>query len=160
MAIISTLDIAGSTITSRNDNVAVPVVVHKEINWADVLTAKGSAIAASDVVEVIDVPAGTVVVGAWAYVKTAADSTTLTLHLGNGTDPDEYVVSLDGKTVAYSPDLNSDTTFKLYSAADTLDLTLATLTGTLTTGKVIVWAEMIYLDPVKSAAPALAALRS
>lgn len=151
MATVSTLYKAGTTHPSRGDVLNVPYLVEKELNWATVLTAKGSALASSDVIESIYIPANTVVLGAGARIKTAADSTTLTLHVGTGVDNDEWVASLDGKATAGTSgaDLNPDTNWKTYDAADTIDVTFATLTGTLTSGKVIVYALMMSVADLK-----------
>lgn len=145
MALISTLDIAGDTHQSYAGNVRLPVWQEKIIDYAAALTAKGSALAASDIIEVLNIPAGSVVLAAGAQVITAADSTTLTLHVDTGADNDEWVASLDGKAAAgtYGTDLDSVPTFNTYATADTIDLTFATLTGTLTTGKVRVYALIL-----------------
>ncbi len=160
MATISNFDIEGSTHPSRATNVQVPYVISRVVDWSKVLAAKGSALAASDVVNVLRIPAETVIMGAWAKVDTAADSTTLTLHLGNVADPQEWAVSLNGKVTGYAPNLNSDTTYKLITTADTIDLTLATLTGTLTSGKVLVSALVFDLSKVKERVPGIAQLKS
>lgn len=145
MALISTIDYAGTGHPNPWGTVRWPYVVEYELNYADALTAKGSALAAADIIEVINIPANTVVLGAGARVKVAADSTTLTVHVGTGVDNDEWVASLDGKATAGTSgaDLNPDTNWKTYDAADTIDVTLATLTGTLTTGKLLVYALMM-----------------
>lgn len=160
MATISNFDIEGTLHPSRATNVQVPYVISRVVDWSKVLAAKGSALVAADVVEVLRIPAESVVMGVWTKVDTAADATTLTLHVGNGVDPDEYVVSLDAKTPGYAPDLNSDTTYKLYSAADTIDITFATLTGTLTSGKVLVSALVCDIARVKERVPGIAQLKS
>lgn len=146
MALISTIDYSGTKHPSAwTPGVRVPYFVEYELNYATALTAKGSALAASDIIEVINIPANTVVLGAGARVKTAADSTTLTVHVGTGVDADEWVASLDGKATAGTSgaDLNPDTNWKTYDAADTIDVTFATLTGTLSTGKLLVYALMM-----------------
>lgn len=160
MATISNFDIEGTTHQTRSGNVNVPYTMTRVVDWAKVLAAKGSALAADDVVEVLRIPAETVIMGAWLKVDTAADSTTLTLDLGDGVDADEWVDGLDGKAVGWSPNLNSDTTYKIKATADTIDITFATLTGTLTSGKVIVEALVVDLAKVKERVPGIAQLKS
>lgn len=129
-----------------------------ELDWADVLTTKGSALAASDVIQALQIPANTFVMAAGIEVVTAADSTALTLDLGDGSDADGFVDGDDGKTTGYNVRTltltegtpNTVTGYssgKFYSAADTLDVTFATLTGTLTSGVIRVFAIVCDLDP-------------
>ena len=134
--------------------VAPVSVIETEVDFADVLASKGAALEASDVVQAIAVPAGTIVMGVGLEVVTAADSTTLTLDVGDGTDADGYVDGADGKTVGMNyrvHTLNAGATVgltagKAYTASDTIDITMATLTGTLTTGVVRVFAIVADLD--------------
>lgn len=158
MALISTLDRTGSTFPSRASNVKVPYVIEFELDFAKALVAKGSALAAADIIEVLTLPAGAVVLDVGAEVKTVADSTTLTLHVGTGADADEWVVSQDGKVLGYAPDLDSAPVINSYPTGDTIDVTLATLTGTLTSGVYRVWA-LIY-DSTDAKAPGIAQLKS
>lgn len=160
MALISTIDRNGSTHISRNGNVKVPYLVEFELDYAKALIAKGSGLAAADVIEVINLPAGTVVIAAGAQVKVAGDSTTLTVNVGTGADDNEWVSGLDGKATAgtYGTDLDSVPTINTYGTADTIDVTFATLTGTLTTGILRVYA--LLMDVSDASAPGLAALKS
>lgn len=159
MATISTLDINGATHPTMNGNVRIPYTVDFVLDFAKALTAKGSALAAADVIEVLDIPAGSVVLSVGAEVTAVADSTTLTLTVGTGADADEWVAALDGKTLGWSADLDSVPTVNTYAAADTIDVTLATLTGTLTSGKVRVFATLIDVSD-KSRRPGIAQLKS
>lgn len=163
MATISALDRSGSSHPSRaTANVKVPYRVEFVLDFADALTAKGSALAAADVIEVITIPAGTVVLGAGIQLIDAANSTTLTLDVGTGTDADEWVDGFDaqgGTEGAYGTDLSASPVWNTYGSADTIDVTLATLTGTLTTGKVRVYALMLDVSGTPGN-PGIAALKS
>jgi hypothetical protein len=159
MATISTLDKAGATHPSRFANKKVPYVVEFVLDYAKALAAKGSALAASDVIEVINIPAGTIVLDAGAEVLVAADSTTLTLNVGTGADADEWVAGLDGKTLGWAPDLDSSPVINTYPTADTIDVVLATLTGTLTSGEVRVYALLADVSKTPGN-PGLATLKS
>lgn len=161
MALISTLDIAGTTHPSRAAGPIVPSFRFFELDFAKALVAKGSALAAADIVEVIDIPAGSIVLGAGIFNKVVADSTTLTLSVGTGVDDNEWVDAFNAKGAVgtYGTDLNPDTNWKTYAAADTVDVTFATLTGTLTTGKVVVYVLMADVHD-RAFKPGLAVLRS
>lgn len=112
--------------------------LEKELDFAVELAAKGSALTTSDVFEVLDIPASTVVLCAGVHPVEVADSTTLTLDVGDETDADKYVDGFDAKGTTDGVPIMS--VAKYYPAADTIDVDVATLTGTLTTGKVKVWA--------------------
>lgn len=123
-----------------------PVVykIEAELDFADALTAKGSALAAADIVQLIDLPKGAVAFGAGVEVITAADSTTLTLDVGTAVDADAFVDGFDGKSAAGTVSQFPAAYQPLAAvAADTLDVTFATLTGTLTSGKVRVWVVLV-----------------
>ena len=153
-------NIKAGTHASRNANVKVPYLVEVELDYADALVKKGSALAAADIVQLIQIPAGTVVLGAGAQIKTAADSTTLTVSVGTGVDDNEWVDALDGKATAgtYGTDLSASPVWNTYPTADTIDVTFATLTGTLATGILRVYALMLDVSDAK--APGLVALAS
>lgn len=161
MALISTLDIAGTTHPSRAGGVIVPSYRFFELDFAKALVAKGSALAAADVVEVIDLPAGSVVLHAGAFVKTVANSTTLTLGVGYGGSTSYWATALDGKAAVntYSADQNPATTMLTFATADTIDVIFSTLTGTLSTGKVVVYALVANIAD-RFSKPGLAALKS
>lgn len=140
----------------------MPYVVSVTFTWAAAATAKGSAVAAADVVQCIDIPAGTMVLGG-SIKKTEAPSGTVsvaTLDLGTGAEVDLFVDGFDyfaatvgdwaAPAAAWAPLVNT--------AADTLDVVVASLTGTLTDGDVTVSA--VFVDLEKPSAPGLAALRS
>lgn len=150
----------GTAHISRNGNVKTAYLVENIIDFAEVLTAKGSALVATDVVEALQIPSNTIVRSVGMRILTPANSTTLTMHLGTEIDVDEWVVSLDGKAVAgtNSPYLAATDFLAPMTAVNTIDITFATLTGTLTSGRVLVWAEM--LDTSGKKASGLAKLGS
>lgn len=128
---------------SRQDN--PPYIVSRIIDFAKALEIKGSPLAQGDIIEVFQLPANSVV--SWAAVKVveAANSSTLVLDLGTASADDDYVSNLDGKSLGYSPDKNATTTFRIVSDSEPLQLTIAGLTGTLTSGKVVVYCHLIEL---------------
>lgn len=118
-----------------------PYMVETILDFATALSDKGSALAANDVIPVIGLDAGTLVLNAGAQIVTAANSTTLTLDIGTGVDPDVFVDGFDGKSAADTFAQNPAVYQPVMAvAADNIDVKLATLTGTLSTGKVRVWA--------------------
>lgn len=120
--------------------------MEKEIDFAAVLVEKGSALAAADIVQALNIPAGTVVVAANIMpVKdnAVAPATVCTLDLGFTTspeaDPDNFVDGYNAilNTAHGVPILSAP----LYCLIDTtLDVEIKTLTGVLSTGKVVVTA--------------------
>jgi len=141
---------------SRHGATNVPYVVDVTLNYATALTEKGSALAAADVFQVMDIPAETVILAAGIEQVTAADSTAATLDLGvTGVDTDVFVDGFDavGGT-GYAQNPAAFQPVVIGASADTLDVTLATLTGTLATGSVRVWA--VLCDVNAASAPGAA----
>jgi hypothetical protein len=143
----------------------VPYVVENYIDFADVLAAKGSALAANDTIEALTVPAGTLVLKAGIQTIAVDDATTLTLDMGfTGGDVDEFVDGYDQAAAvagAYSAYLATDPVHIVpITTADTIDVLFATLTGTLTVGKIRVWALMVDVSEKALKAPSIAQLAS
>tara|TARA_R110000851_G_scaffold269214_2_gene421882 strand:- start:51 stop:476 length:426 start_codon:yes stop_codon:yes gene_type:complete len=127
-------------------------MVQTVVDFATALSDKGSALAANDIIPCISVPAGTLILNAGIQVDTVASSGTTTLDLGTGTDVDCFVDGFDAddgtaagtfaqNAAAYQP--------ILATAADTIDIKLATQSGTaLTTGKVRVFAVLMDVTDI------------
>lgn len=148
MATITTISgYRGTVHPSRGSNLRVPYIQEMELNYADALVAKGSGLAAADVIELIAVPAGTKVLDVGASVKVAADSTTLTVGVGYGGATSRWAAAFDGKGAAgtHSTDVAGGLGLT-FASADTIDVIFTTLTGTLTTGKLRVWALMVDIS--------------
>lgn len=132
------------------DNNVLSYVIWKDIDLAAAVTAKGTALAAADVIEALRVPANTVIVDAWAQKLTAmtGTSTDLTFDIGiTGVDVDQYVDGWDFDAAAvgsYATPLGVAQSRPL-AASDTIDILFATQTGTVTGGIVRVWASLIDL---------------
>lgn len=153
MATISNLNHDGTTFESRQ-GVNVPYVAEFTVDFAKALASKGSALAANDIIETIALPVGTAVMAAGLQCMVVDDATTLTLDLGiTGGDPDEWVAAFDqaaAAAFAYAPQLDTVPIWTgNLSAVDTIDILLKTLTGTLTVGKVRVWAILVDLNTSK-----------
>ena len=129
-----------------------PYMVQTVVDFATALSDKGSALAANDIIPCISVPAGTLILNAGIQVDTVASSGTTTLDLGTGTDVDCFVDGFDAddgtaagtfaqNAAAYQP--------ILATAAETIDIKLATQSGTaLTTGKVRVFAVLMDVTDI------------
>lgn len=109
-----------------------------ELDFAKALAAKGEALATDDVFQVFTVPAGCVVECACISPVTVVNSeaTVVTLDLGDGTGTARYVDGFDA--TATTEGVPVMTVQKFYPAADTVDVLLQALTGTLSSGKVII----------------------
>lgn len=143
MATISTLDnaLSAGTHTQAHARVNRVYEIWNEIDLAAAATAKGSALAAADVIECIRVPNGSLILGVWAQ-KTAAmtgTSTDLTFDIGiTGGDVDQWVDGwdYDAAAVASFAPVTTTAPQALVTTSDTVDILFATQTGTVTGGKV------------------------
>lgn len=126
-----------------------PVVVDMEVDFAAATTAKGSALAANDVIQTLDIPAGCYIIAAGMQVVEAmtGTSTDLALDLGiTGGDVDNFVDGFDFDAAAvgdYAAAATPDAGWELVTTADTLDILIAAQTGTFTGGKVRVFAVLM-----------------
>lgn len=127
-------------------------VISREINLADVITTKGSAIGASDVIKVLDIPANTLILGGWAQ-KTSAmtgTSTDLTFSVGTSAGATNIVNAWDfdaAAVLAYGT-MGSQANLIPLTTATTVDVTLNAFTGTVTGGKFVV--GIVCLDTNKA----------
>ena len=125
----------------------VPYVVEKTINFATATTSKGSALAAADVIEAIDVPSQSIVLNA-GYEVTATITGDVTIDVGiTGIDADVFV---DGATLAaatsvgaYAQNAAAFQPVVIGASADTIDLLIATSTTAISAGTVRVWALIV-----------------
>jgi len=116
------------------------------------LTATGD-LTSTGTVAAITIPAYSQVISAGVEVTEAlAGATALTFDVGYGTDDDEFVAgyAMASKAVgAVAPSLAGIMTTG--SSTDTVDVTVDTLTGTATAGKLRVWALVVPIDGVQGA---------
>ena len=129
----------------------MPYFVEREIDFAAAATAKGSALAAADVIEAIDVPANTVVLNAGLEVTVAAggESSDNTLDVGiTGVDADCFVDGFDLDAAAAGAYAQNAAAYQplVVATADTIDVLIATATTAPTSGKIRVWALMCNID--------------
>ena len=148
---------------SRNSNVKVPYLVEVEVDFAEATTEKGSALAQADVIQVISVPANTMILAGGACVKTAMTgaSTDLTLDIGiTGGDVDNLVdgFAFDGVAAGVYATVVGVNEPVFVTTADTIDILIATQTSTFTGGVLRVFA--LLCDVSDATAPGIAAVGS
>ena len=148
MATVTTL--AGSASAGRTAG-AVPYLVDVTIDFAAAATAKGSALAAADVIECINVPANTLILNAGLEVITVlgGESNDTTFDLGvTTTEPDNFVDGFDADAAAAGAYAQNAAAYQplVIGTADTIDLLIATATTAPTSGEVRVWAVLMNID--------------
>ena len=147
MATITTL--AGAASAGRTVG-AVPYLVDVTVDFAAAATAKGSALAAADVIEALSVPANTVILNAGMEVITVlgGESSDTTFDLGTGVDADNFVDGFDADAAAAGAYAQNAAAFQpiVAGTADTIDILIATATTAPTSGEVRVWAVLMNVD--------------
>jgi len=147
MATITTLSNAVGAGTHPSRSVRpMPYVVENTISLAAAVTAKGSALAAADVIEALQIPAQSIVLAA-GFEITSAITGSCTVSLGvTGVTAAAYV-SAFGVTGSLSVGDYATPATAGYpivtKAADTLDLLLVTETTTLSAGSIRVFAVIV-----------------
>lgn len=125
-----------------------PFVIENTIDFAAAVVANGTALAQGDIIQALKLPAKCQILSCGAEVITehTGTSTDLTLDIGitggntdfvaDGFDYDAAAVgAVTSPVVAELPLYNG--------SADTIDILLATMTGTTTGGKIRVWACIV-----------------
>ena len=125
-----------------------PYMVQAELDMATALSDKGSALAASDVIPIMDIKKGTMILNAGIEVITATSAGTSTCDLGvTGIDPDAFVDGFNSASGTAAGTLSQNPAAYqpiMCVADDTLDLLLATQSGAaMTTGKLRIWAVLM-----------------
>jgi len=124
-----------------------PYLVEREVD----LVAEGPAPSTADVLQVLSIPANTMIMAAGVEVLEVAvqnTGTDATVDVGTSTDDDEWVVAfdIDGAAVgAYGP-ISAAATTQIDGAANTLDLTFAGTGASFTAGKLRVFAMLMDVD--------------
>ena len=147
MATITTLSNAvGSGLQPVRSIRNVPYMVENTINFASAVTAKGSALAAADVIEALQIPAQSIVIAAGFEILTAVTGS-CTVSLGvTGVTAAAYVSAFGVTGSLAVGDYATPATAGypiVTKSADTLDLLLVTETTTLSAGSVRVFALIV-----------------
>ena len=137
----------------------VPYIVENTIDFAAAATAKGSALAAADIIEAISVPANTMILNAGFEVITVAggESADNAWDLGvTGVDVDVFVDGFDGDAAAAGAYSQNPAAFQpvVIATADTIDLLIQAATTAPTSGSLRVWAVLMDIDGRRTAAVA------
>lgn len=149
MATVTTL--AGGATSGRTAG-SVPYFVDVEIDLAAAATAKGSALAAADVIEAISVPTNTMVLNAGIEVVTAVDGSAAgnAWDLGvTGVDADAFVdgFALHSASAGdYAQNAAAYQPIVVGGTADTIDLLIQAATTAPVSGVVRVFAVLIDID--------------
>lgn len=131
-----------------------PYFVEVEVDLAEAATAKGSALAAADVIPAITVPGNAVVMFAgMECTETPAGGTGTVLDLGiTGNDPDRFVdgFAFDSASAGdYATQANTGAPVAI-AAEDTIDVLIQAATTVSTSGKVRVYAVIMDIDGLGS----------
>jgi len=153
MANLATADHAAQGSSARGRS---PYMVQNTIDLAAAIVLKGSDFAANDTMEVLNVPAGNVILSAGIEIIAQADGT-LTLDMGfTGASPaavDLYVDGLDcvgGAVGTYGVTPGTEAAqVQVISAADTIDVKFATETD-VTKGTLRFWAILMDISDMGS----------
>jgi len=144
---MATVEIAPAAHGLGNPN-RKPYLVQNTLDFAAAVTSKGSALAQGDIIQALSIPAKTIILTCGAEVMSAmtGTSTDLTLDIGFTGGNTDFLADgfdFDGAAVGAftSPIVAELPLFNL--SADTLDILLATQTGTLTGGKLRVWVVLM-----------------
>lgn len=145
-------------------NLGKVYVAVREIDFAEATTEKGSALAASDVIEAIPVPADSLVLGGGIKVLEAmtGTSTDLTIDVGVTAGTVDALVDgfdLDGAS-ADATSVANPMEVQYVAANDSIDILIATQTGTFTGGKVRVFALIAPVGEQMTKEPGRAQLGS
>lgn len=131
------------------------VILAKECVAAGIALATGFT--ANDIIQFLDVPAGTFVHACWVRVLTA-EGATLTCEIGDGSDVDGFAVAVNLNAAGYTDGVRSlveatPNTFtgysfgKLYTAADTLDIKILNSVANAAVFDVFVQYTMLNTGP-------------
>ena len=150
MATVTTL---ASTVRNPGARGRSPYYVQNEIDFAAAVTAKGTALAAADIIQALTIPDDTMIISAGmectaVHTGTSSDCA---LDLGvTGGDPDAFVDAFDfdgAAAGAYAVPAAPGSAI-VPAAADTLDILIQAQTGTTLTGKMRVFAWLADVDDI------------
>ena len=120
------------------------------IDIADVLAKKGSALAQGDLIQVFDIPVQMNVLNGQIKIIEAVDASVCTLNLGTDSDDDQWVATVDATSTGYGTATCAN---EYFATANTVDVDIAALTGTLSSGKIWVCVTWEYLGLTDSIWP-------
>lgn len=121
--------------------------VYTLIDLVKAAAVKGSALATGDVIQALRIPIGTRVLFAGAKVIEACDATTLNFNVGTSGDAARFVAAGIGAwsqpAGTFAVFAGSAGTLNIANAAESINVTIGTFTGTVpTTGVLAVFADI------------------
>lgn len=152
MATVTTLKSAAKGYKTRG---AKPYFISNEVDMAAAVTAKGTALASSDVIEAVTIPANTHVLSVamkvtGAHAGTSSDTA---FDLGvTGVDADLFVDGFDFDGASLNDYAVATGNTYYTEASDTVDILIQAMTGTTTGGKLTVKALLMEGDNEVTAA--------
>ncbi len=162
MATVDMAPLEGNGSTQSSNGMKHVYVLDTVVDLAEAIVTKGGALASSDVIQALNVPAGSILLGGGAECIEAmtGTSTDLTIDIGiTGGDVDNLVDGWDFDGAAVGAIVATGVQAVVPMAtADTIDLLFVTQTGTVLTGKIRVFA--ILADISGRQFPGLATLGS
>lgn len=150
---MATIDKTG---TGPTNGVTPYAGLNKVFTLFNTVDLTGGAITAADVYQCLSVPDDTLVQQVTIEWLTPAVGTTLTVDVGDGTDPNGWDASVDGKSAANTWTTSAVGTDALaaaatlgtfYSAADSIDMTMTTATAITAGPKFRIYALCVSYNP-------------
>lgn len=147
---MATVELAPAAHGRGNPN-RKPYLVQNTLDFAAAVTKKGSALAQNDIIQALSIPVDSVILACGAEVMSAmtGTSTDLTLDIGfTGGNTDFLADGFDFDAAAVGA-FTSPIVAELpitVTTADTIDVLLATQTGTLTGGKLRIYAVLMDIS--------------
>jgi hypothetical protein len=145
---MATVDVSNGINAGTHPSRAIrkePYKIEIDVDFANVASVNGTALAASDVIQIIDVPAKTMVWAAGLEVVTPPDGDA-SADIGiTAVDPDAFVdgYSLDGASTGDMTNLPAAYQPQVVASDDTIDMLIVSGSSAApTTGVVRVWAVM------------------
>ena len=128
-----------------------PYLLSAELDFAQAVTDKGTALAANDVIPGLTIPANTLIMCAGFEVTAAhaGTSTDTDLYFGiTGGDLDNFVdgFDFDGASVGDYAFKAGQTPVLIGGTSDTIDVEIQAMTGTTTGGKIRMFAVCMDVD--------------
>lgn len=148
---------------SRAANVKVPYLIEATVDLAVAATTKGSALAAADVLQVLRIPAESVVLFGGIEVVTAqaGGSADQSIGLGDSGSTSRWVAAFDLDAAvagAHAPIAVATANPTAFGTTSTVDIIITAATTVGTSGLLRVYAMLV--DASNAAKPGLAALKS
>lgn len=146
---MATGDWTDASDTTIKVNRAGAYVLSNTVDMTDVIADTSVTGAANDIVQCLAIPADTLVTSVILEVTTVSGVASSTIDIGDGDDADGWDATVDANSTGLT---NGDGAFcmqtaggKLYTTADTIDMTVNTASAVLSALEFKIWAVCIPL---------------